>query len=178
MSNVELKDILPAAKAEIIPPGQELEAQTKRLIKAHKEVLKAMVNGCEAAMEAGEALNEIKDKKLVQHGEFEDYVADKCGISPRTARRYMELARQKTLIEQRLTEKRSSLADLSQSEAMRMIGTLRPPKATNRKERTIFEVLKSNWNKATEDEKRKFKPNFNSFSVSSAASAMQAFDLA
>jgi hypothetical protein len=99
MSNVALNDILPAKtdKAEIMAPAEvaKLEEQTKRLIKAHKEVLKAMVNGCEAAMEAGEALIEIKDKKLVPHGEFEDYVADKCGISPRTARRYMELARQK-----------------------------------------------------------------------------------
>jgi hypothetical protein len=71
--NTNLPAKAQAAKAEIIPPGQELDTQTKKLIKAHKEVLKAMVNGCEAAMEAGEALNEIKDKKLVPHGEFEDY---------------------------------------------------------------------------------------------------------
>ena len=109
--------------------------------------------------------------QLVPHGEFEDYVADKCGISPRTARRYMELARQKTLIEQRLTEKRSSLADLSQSEAMRMIGTLRPKPGKRpetegtqaTKPRAIkFETFKSNWNwsKVSEEDKQKFKDLF------------------
>jgi len=85
-----LKDILPAKadKAEVIPPdlGDELEAARS----AHEKVLKALGNGCAAAIEAGEALNRIK--AVVPKGEFRDYVEGVCHIPGRTARWYMQLA--------------------------------------------------------------------------------------
>ena len=91
MSNVALNDILTAAKApkvEIIPPdlGDELEAARS----AHEKVIKALGNGCAAAIEAGEALNRIK--AVVSKGEFMDYVEGVCHIPGRTARWYMQLA--------------------------------------------------------------------------------------
>jgi|SRR6516225_3362523 hypothetical protein len=132
MSNVALNDLLTAKtdKVEIMTPAEvakQLEDQTKRLIEAHKAVLNAVGKGCVAAMKAGEALIEIK--KLVPHGGWLDYVENQCGVGDRQARRYMELARQKTLIEQWLTAKWTSVSDLSQSEAKRLIGSLRAGKA-------------------------------------------------
>jgi hypothetical protein len=169
MSNVALNDILPTAKAdkvEIIPPkeaaeldakAKELQVQTKKLIEAHKAVLNAVSKGCAHAMDAGEALIEIKG--LVGHGKWLDYVEDQCGISDRQARRYMELARQKTLIEQGLTAKWTSVSDLSQSEAKRLIGSMRGGKnGEEPKTRpTTLKALKAVWDKAPEDVRRQFK---------------------
>jgi hypothetical protein len=142
---------------DIVPQGEgELDAQTKRLTKAHSEVLTAFGKGCAAAMEAGEALLRIKE--LVPHGRWMDYVEDQ-GIPGRTARFYMELGRNKPQILERLRAKGQSLANLGQSEAKRMISPLRPKAAGKpKKSRTIkLETLKNDWDKASDDVKRRFK---------------------
>jgi hypothetical protein len=135
----------------------ELDAQTKRLTKAHSEVLSAFGKGCAASIEAGEALLRIKE--LIPHGKWMDYVEDTCRVPGRTARFYMELAKHKPQIEERLRAKGLSLANLGQSETKRMISTLKPKAATKPKRvRTIkLETLKSDWEKASEDVKRRFK---------------------
>jgi chromosome segregation ATPase len=45
---------------------------------------------CSAAIEIGERL--IEAKKLVPHGEWEEYVSVRCGFKPRTAQAYMQVA--------------------------------------------------------------------------------------
>ena len=157
-----------SAKTKIIPA--ELGAELDKAKAAHKEVMKALGKGCEAAMEAGEALNRIK--AAVPHGQFTDYVEEICDIPGRTARRYMWLADQKSLLEQRLGGKMANLATLTQTDVKRMISTRLPKqKATEepgeqdqkKPPRAIkFETFKSSWNwsKVSEEDKQKFKDLF------------------
>ena len=152
----------------VIDLGAELEIAKA----AHLEVMKSLGKGCKAAIEAGEALNKIKRSKLVPHGEWMDYVEEVCGIPDRTARRYMDLAKQKPLIEQRLGGKMANLATLTQTDVKRMISTRLPKqKATEepgeqdqkKPPRAIkFETFKSSWNwsKVSEEDKQKFKDLF------------------
>jgi hypothetical protein len=140
--------------AASLPP--DLSADLDAAREAHGRVLKALGKGCEAAMEAGEALNRIK--AAVPHGQFMDYVEDVCDIPGRTARRYMWLADQKAVLEQRLGGKMATLANLSQTEVVRMIGSLKPKTEGTTKPRKVgFETLKADWEKATDDVKRRFK---------------------
>ena len=146
-------------KAKIIIPA-ELGAELDKAKAAHKEVMKALGKGCEAAMEAGEALNRIK--AAVPHGQFMDYVEDVCDIPGRTARRYMWLADQKSLLEQRLGGKMANLATLTQTEVVRMIGSLKggkqaKPRAVKPDPVPTFETLKADWFKASEDVRRRFR---------------------
>jgi hypothetical protein len=86
-----------------------------------------------------------------------DYVEEVCGIPGRTARRYMELAEQKPLIEQRLGGKMANLATLTQTDVKRMIST-RLPKANERTERTIkFETIKKLLDKAPPEVRKRFE---------------------
>jgi hypothetical protein len=147
-----------SAKTKIIPA--ELGAELDKAKAAHKEVMKALGKGCEAAMEAGEALNRIK--AAVPHGQFMDYVEDVCDIPGRTARRYMWLADQKSLLEQRLGGKMANLATLTQTEVVRMIGSLKggkqaKPRAVKPDPVPTFETLKADWFKASEDVRRRFR---------------------
>jgi hypothetical protein len=143
---------------DVVPQAEgELESQTKRLTKAHSEVLSALGKGCAASIDAGEALLRIKE--LVPFGKWMDYVEDNCRIPGRTARFYMELAKHKPQIEERLKAKGLSFANLGQSEAKRMISTLKPkaPGKAKRSRTIKFETLKNEWDKASDDVKRRFK---------------------
>ena len=138
-------------------PVIDLAAELETAKVAHLEVMKSLGKGCKAAIEAGEALNKIKRSKAVPHGEWMDYVEEVCGIPGRTARRYMELAEQKPIIEQRLGGKMANLATLTQTDVKRMIST-RLPKAKERTERTIkFETIKKLLDKAPPDVRKRFE---------------------
>jgi hypothetical protein len=63
------------------------------------------------AMDVGDLLNEAKSR--VRHGNFEPWLKDHCGLSFRTARRYMKMAKDRAKIEAQLTAKSATLADLS-----------------------------------------------------------------
>jgi hypothetical protein len=63
------------------------------------------------AMEVGDLL--IEAKKRVGHGKFEAWCATHCQLSPRTVRRYMGMAKDRTKIEAALAAKTANLADLN-----------------------------------------------------------------
>lgn len=66
---------------------------------------------CSAAIEIGERL--IEAKKLVPHGEWEDYVSVRCGFKPRTAQAYMQVAADR--------EKAQTFADLEFSKVLLLL---------------------------------------------------------
>ena len=66
---------------------------------------------CSAAIEIGERL--IEAKKLVPHGEWEDYVSGRCGFKPRTAQSYMQIAASR--------EKAQTFADLEFSKVLLLL---------------------------------------------------------
>jgi hypothetical protein len=71
------------------------------------------------AIETGELLIEVK--KRVGHGNFEQWVAENCQLSPATARRWMELAEKRSEIEKQLAAKSLNLSDLNLSSARRLV---------------------------------------------------------
>lgn len=66
---------------------------------------------CSAAIEIGERL--IEAKKLVPHGEWEEYVSGRCGFKPRTAQAYMQIAASR--------EKAQTFADLEFSKVLLLL---------------------------------------------------------
>ena len=66
---------------------------------------------CSAAIEIGERL--IEAKKLVPHGEWEEYVSVRCGFKPRTAQAYMQVAAER--------EKAQTFADLEFSKVLLLL---------------------------------------------------------
>lgn len=66
---------------------------------------------CSAAIEIGERL--IEAKKLVPHGEWEEYVSVRCGFKPRTAQAYMQIAANR--------EKAQTFADLEFSKVLLLL---------------------------------------------------------
>lgn len=57
---------------------------------AHQDSCRAAITLAERALAAGTAL--IEAKRLVAHGEWQPWLRENCGLSERTARRYMALA--------------------------------------------------------------------------------------
>ena len=66
---------------------------------------------CSSAIEIGERL--IEAKKLVPHGEWEEYVSVRCGFKPRTAQAYMQVAADR--------EKAQTFADLEFSKVLLLL---------------------------------------------------------
>lgn len=64
---------------------------TARIRRAHENVITSFRNAIEHALEAGKALNEVKDSKRIPHGQWAHFLRD-CDIGERTAQRYMQLA--------------------------------------------------------------------------------------
>src|SRR6202051_234367 len=56
---------------------------------AHQDSSRAAITLAERALAAGTAL--IEAKRLVAHGEWQPWLRENCGLSERTARRYMAL---------------------------------------------------------------------------------------
>lgn len=70
------------------------------------------------ALDAGTLL--IEAKKLVQHGEWENWLTGHCDVAPRTAQAYMRLAKSVPLLDE---GKAQRVADLPVREAIRAIAT-------------------------------------------------------
>jgi hypothetical protein len=108
-----------------------LDELTNRVCTLHKAVQDAGLTALGHALDAGDALLEILDRKLVRHGQKSELFRRTCS-SARTGREYVMLARHRTLIEQ---IGRTS-ADLSIAAALKMIrqakGTSRTKTKSNR----------------------------------------------
>ena len=58
---------------------------------ADQDFNRAAITMAERALAAGTAL--IEAKRLIPHGEWQPWLHENCGLSQRTARRYMTIAR-------------------------------------------------------------------------------------
>jgi len=90
-----------------------------RIKSYHKAVEDAAKNIVEKAMAAGRDLIEAKGK--VPHGRWLPWLEKECGLSERTAQRYMRLAGGKKKIDLWLREKSATMADLTLAEVERVI---------------------------------------------------------
>jgi hypothetical protein len=99
-----------AAAVKLNPTTMTLDELANGIKDKHAKVLFSFQSSVTHAMEVGDWLNAAKSK--VKFGDFERWVQDHCQLSPRTARRYMEMARDRTQIEGRLAAKTANLADL------------------------------------------------------------------
>ena len=133
------------------PTTMTLDELANGIKDKHSKVLFSFQSSVTHAMEVGDWLNAAKRKN--KHGDFEAWVKDHCKLSDRTARRYMEMARDRTQIEGRLAAKTANLADL---DAQRLLtdqsgggggsgsgnGTPTPADAYDKLEEKLIEKLK------------------------------------
>ena len=121
---------------------------------AHQAVVTSSQSGLEHAIECGEMLSTAKDK--VGHGGWENWLADNCpDISPRTASRYMRLAKNGDELEKAAEQNGHALADFSATAANRL---LQKPKneaekaaaraEKEKKQRTAQEQDRAKWIKS------------------------------
>ena len=71
--------------------GDDLGTLAEAVNQFQRAGTKALVRGLQLYRQAGELLLEMKER--LGHGEFNDWVMKHCDFDPRTARRYMQLAR-------------------------------------------------------------------------------------
>jgi hypothetical protein len=130
---------LPAPQSELSILGATVRAELTVIGRAIAETLTH-------AFAVGEALNQAK--KLAGHGNWEAWLGAECGLSPRTARAYMQLANHRGVLEQ----KRQRAADLSIRAALRLIGT----GATMRKRFPASALKVASWKAAAPEERAAF----------------------
>lgn len=97
---------------EVIAVGQtadSLAVEVRTIIQVAQRQIHQVV--ASAAMDVGDRLAEAK--KLVPHGEWEAYVRERCGLNPRTAQTYMQMAANR--------EKAQTFADLPFSKALALL---------------------------------------------------------
>lgn len=97
---------------EIITVGQtadSLAVEVRTIVQVAQRQIHQVV--ASAAMDIGDRLTEAK--KLVPHGEWEAYVRERCGLNPRTAQTYMQMAANR--------EKAQTFADLPFSKALALL---------------------------------------------------------
>jgi len=87
------------------------EELAKSIKEKHSMMLSSFRNSVIHAMDVGDLLTEAK--KRVGHGNFEAWCATHCQLSPRTARRYMGMAKDRAKIEAQLAAKTANLGDLN-----------------------------------------------------------------
>lgn len=97
------------------------ERLTAAIRKEHDAALSAASKALHHALEAGRLLDEARQQ--VQHGSWESYVRDSCGIAPRTASLYLRLHRNRDRL-----PNRQRVADLSVRQAAKLLS--KPKEAT------------------------------------------------
>jgi hypothetical protein len=138
------------ATAAKLPTANDI----KLINDAHQAVVTSSQSGLEHAIECGEMLRTAKDK--VGHGGWENWLADNCpDISPRTASRYMRLAKNGDELEKAAEQNGHALADFSATAANRL---LQKPKneaekaaaraEKEKKQRTAQEQDRAKWIKS------------------------------
>jgi Protein of unknown function (DUF3102) len=102
-----------------LPKGDDLARLAERIKSLHSAILDSTRTAVRKAIEAGELLREAKDK--AGHGNYLRWLKENCGISERTAVRYMNLAAGKSKLEQYLRDKSAKLADMNLSQAEQVL---------------------------------------------------------
>jgi hypothetical protein len=103
------------------PETGSLDDLAQRIKTYHAGVLEAARNVVVKAISAGLLLKEAKGK--VPHGEWLSWLDEHCELSERTAHRYMQLAANKSKIDDALRGKSATMATLSLNKALRLIET-------------------------------------------------------
>ena len=128
LQSVPLVPLPPKRELVVVPQEPTLEELTAAIRKGHRDVEAAAGSLIKSAMQAGETLKLAK--RQVGHGNFEEYVAERCGFSIRTAQNYMKLAKYKRQINEWLARKNAGHF-VSISEVLKYIDKMRltkPPK--------------------------------------------------
>src|SRR5260221_10456434 len=105
----------------IKPEIGSLDDLAQRIKTYHAQVIDAARNVVGKAISAGLLLKEAKGK--VPHGEWLSWLDEHCELSERTAHRYMQLAANKSKIEDAFRGKSATMAILSLNKALRVIET-------------------------------------------------------
>ena len=109
-----------SASILITKPGfGSLDDLASRIKTYHAQVIDAARNVVGKAIQAGLLLKEAKGKLV--HGEWLDWLKDHCELSERSAHRYMQLAANKSKIEEALRDKSATMATLNLNKALRVI---------------------------------------------------------
>lgn len=126
---------LPGRDLAIAPPPQPVSPTLAELTthaqRAHDEAECAVQTAVMKSIEAGKALNAIKEQ--LPHGHFEDYVAEHFSFTMRTAQNNMRLAKQEAKLLELLETKAKYGSHLTMKEALRFLATLRDKKKPTRK---------------------------------------------
>jgi len=117
----------------------------------HKDVVNGVLDALNHALDAGDALNAAKESKEVPRGEWAAFVRQ-CGINERVARRYMQLAKARSVIE----AKRTRESDLSLAEALRLLSNHKPKNKPNKPKAAPSPLTKASWRQATVEQRRGF----------------------
>jgi hypothetical protein len=107
------------------PADMKLPDLTRAIKDRVAQITSSLRTSVACAIETGALL--IEAKKRVGHGNFEQWVANNCELSPATARRWMELADKRPELEKQLSAKSLNLSDLNLSSARRLIAPPNPP---------------------------------------------------
>ena len=131
---------------EVLDVGQSSISELATRISYRLQALEGHARkATEYAFEVGQLL--IEAKKQVQHGEWANWLETDCNLAPRTARAYMQFARQFSALSD---EKRQRVAELPIREALKAIITDPTPPVRYESTRRI----------RTEDERKKVKEVF------------------
>jgi hypothetical protein len=98
-----------------LKPTDELSGLAQRIKTAHAAVLEASKGVVQKAIAAGSALREAKSK--LPHGQWLDWLKENCGLSGRTAHRYMQLAAG----QHKLQSKLAMMANMTLAQALKLI---------------------------------------------------------
>jgi hypothetical protein len=108
------------AEPTALKPNADLPELASKIREHHKLIEDAGRNLLLNAFTAGRALLEAKRHPQVPHGKWLPWLKENCGLSERTANRYMKLANNRSKIEEKLKSKSATMADLALTQAERL----------------------------------------------------------
>ena len=115
----------PAVAAPVAPADMSVPDLAKAINEKYSQIVSSLRTTFIRAVEIGELLEQAKDR--VGHGNFEAWLGSHCQMSFSTARRYMNLAKDRPKIEEQLklesqqSGKSVKLTDLNLSSARRLL---------------------------------------------------------
>jgi hypothetical protein len=124
-----------------------LAALAARIRAEHEATAISMVRSIEHAMAAGDLL--IQAKKQLKHGQWLPWLEQHCKISDRTAQRYIQLARHRSLLE----ANPSSVADLTLQGALELISA---PRTSAGRSEGNPRGMRRMWSEADAETRRQF----------------------
>ncbi len=101
----------PATHPDLVTMVEQLKESHRMCMLLARTTEERARQSIEAAKQAGDLLIQIKSQ--IEHGNWEKWLKTQCGISPRTARDYMNVAENWTIIEPLIDPKRRPAAVLN-----------------------------------------------------------------